>query len=176
MPVFRQQFKDFEKAKNISEIFWILKDYHIIEHIITVLGTKEDKSRLQNYKTDFQQYAKRRVYECRPPRFGPLSEAGHADIFVKVDSDYEIYTVAELEEFRQTLSYILGVSSEGVLRLCLVEKGCFQLTFQIPLFVKEEIFPLSREQEMALAAKRVIRLTCGEYQFQVSIVAVQDRD
>ena len=174
VPVFRQQFKDLEKAKSISEIFWILKDYlsffnyQIIEHIITVLGSKEDKSRLQNYKTDFQQYAKRRVYEC-PPQFGPLSEAGHADIFVKVDSEYEIYTVAEIEEFRQRLSYILGVSSEGVLHLCLVEKGCFQLTFQIPSFVKEGIFPLSREQERALAAEGVIRLTCGEYQFQVSI-------
>jgi len=95
---------------------------------------------------------------------------------VKVDSEYEIYTVAEIEEFRQTLSYILGVSSKGVLRLCLVEKGCFQLTFQIPLYVKEERFPLSREQKRALAARGMIRLTCGEYQFQVSIVAIQDRD
>ena len=109
VPVFRQQFKDLEKAKSISEIFWILKDYlsffnyQIIEHIITVLGTKEDKSRLQSYKTDFQRYAKHRVYEC-PPQFGPVSEAGHADIIVKVDSEYEIYTVAEIEEFRQRLS------------------------------------------------------------------------
>jgi len=65
VPVFRQQFKDLEKAKSISEIFWILKDYlsffnyQIIEHIITVLGTKEDKLRLQSYKTEFQHYAKR---------------------------------------------------------------------------------------------------------------------
>jgi len=174
VPVLRQRFKDLEKAKSLSEIFWIIKDYlsffnyHIIEHIIVVLGTKEDKSSLQSYKTDFQRYAKHRVYEC-PPQFGPVSEAGHADIFVKVDSEYEIYTVAEIEEFSQRLSYILGVSSEGVLHLCLVEKGCFQLTFQIPSFVKEGIFPLSREQERALAAEGVIRLTCGEYQFQVSI-------
>ena len=174
VPVFQQHFKDLEKAKSISEIFWILRDYlsffnyHIVEHIITALGSKEDKSRLQSYKTDFQHYAKRRVYEC-PPQFGPVSKAGHADIFVKVDSEYEIYTVAEIEGFRQTLSCILGVSSEGVLRLCLVEKGCFQLTFQVPSFVKEKIFPLSREQERALTSEGVIRLTCGKYQFQVSI-------
>jgi len=41
--------------------------------------------------------------------------------------------------------------------------------FQIPSFVQQEIFPLSSEQERALAAKGVIRLTCGEYQFQVSV-------
>ena len=94
---------------------------------------------------------------------------GHADIFVKIDSRYENYTLAEIVDFSQELSNLLGLSSKGVLRLCWVQKGCFQLTFQIPLFVKEEIFPLSSEQERALAAEGVIRLTCGKYQFQVSI-------
>ena len=89
----------------------------------------------------------------------------NADIFVKVDAQYENYTVAETEVFRHKLSEILRVSSQGVLRLCRVEEGCFQLTFQVPLFVQHEIFPLSREQERALKAEGVIKLTCGEYQF-----------
>jgi len=173
-PVLRQQFRNLEKAENISEIFWIFKEYispfnyHIIKHIIKMLGTGKDKDRLKEYKKIFHQYAKRRVYEC-PPQFGPESKVGHADIFVKVDSQYENYTVVEIEGFRQKLSKILQVSSQGVLYLCRVEKGCFQLVFQIPSFVQQEIFPLSREQERALAAKGVIRLTCGEYKFQVSI-------
>ena len=174
VPVFQKQLKYIEKAEDMSRIFQILHDYmsffnyHLIEHIIKALGTENDIKRLQSYKTHFQRYAKRSVYEC-PPQFGPVSEVGHADIFVKVDSVYEIYTVAEIEVFRQKLSELLNVASPSVLRLSLVEKGCFQLTFQVPLFVKEEIFPLSREQERALAAKGVIRLTCGEYQFQVSV-------
>ena len=173
-PVLRQQFKNLEKAESISDIFWILKDYmsffnyHIIKHIIKMLGTKEDKDRLKEYKKKFHQYAKRRVYEC-PPQFGPESKTGHADVFVKVDSQYENYTVTEIEGFRQKLTKILRISSQGVLRLCRVEKGCFQLLFQVPSFVQQVIFPLSREQERALAAEGVIRLTCGEYQFQVSI-------
>ena len=173
-PVLRQQFKTLEKAESISDIFWILKDYmsffnyHIIKHIIKTLGTEEDKERLREYKKKFHQYAKHRVYECLP-QYGPESKAGHADIFVKVDSQYENYTVAEIEDFRHKLSKILRVSSQGVLRLCRVEKGCFRLLFQVPSFVQQEIFPLSREQERALAAEGVISLTCGEYQFQVSI-------
>ena len=67
--------------------------------------------------------------------------------------------------FRHKLSEILRVSSQGVLRLCQVEKGCFQLTFQVPSFVQHEVFPLSREQERALKTEGVIKLTCGEYQF-----------
>ena len=173
-PVFDERLNDLQKAGDLSKVFMGLKDYmsffnyHLIEHIISVLGTEEDKAELKKYKTNFQQYAERRVYEC-PPQFGPVSEAGHADIFVKIDSRYENYTVAEIEDFTQELSDLLGVSCKGVLRLCSVEKGCFQLTFQIPTFVKEELFPLSREQERALAAEGVIRLTCGEYQFQVII-------
>ena len=46
-----------------------------------------------------------------------------------------------------------------------MEKSCFQFTFQVPSFVQQDIFPLSREQERALASKGITRLTCGEYQF-----------
>ena len=173
-PVFDQRLSDLEKAGDLLEVFMGLKDYmsffnyHLIEHIINVLGTEEVKAELKKYKTNFQLYAKRRVYEC-PPQFGPVSKLGHADIIVKIDSRYENYTLAEIEDFGQELSDLLGVSSKGVLRLCWVQKGYFQLTFQIPSFLKEKIFPLSREQEKALAAKGVIRLTCGDYQFQVSV-------
>ena len=46
-----------------------------------------------------------------------------------------------------------------------VEEGCLQLIFQVPSFVQQEIVPLSSEQERALAAEDVIRLTRGDYQF-----------
>ena len=80
---------------------------------------------------------------------------------------YENYTVAETEVFCHKLNEILRVSSEGVLRLCRVDKGCFQLMFQVPSFVQHAIFPLCKEQERALSALHVITLTCGEYLFKV---------
>ena len=94
-----------------------LKDYMSFfnyHHIIKALGTEEVKAELKKYKLKFQQYAKCRIYEC-PPHFGPVSEADHADIFVKVDSRYENYTVAEIDNFVQELSDPLRVSSQGVL-------------------------------------------------------------
>ena len=94
-----------------------------------------------------------------------LSERDHADIFVKLDSQYENYTVLEIKGFCNTLSEILHLSSQGVLRLCRVEKGCIQLIFQVPSVVQQEIFPLSRKQEEILNAKGVIKLTCADYQF-----------
>ena len=168
VPLFHYCFKELKAADTIPKVFLVLNDYfsffnyHIIQYIIKSLGTAEDKTKLQKFKEDFNQYAKRRIFECQS-EFGPVSDADHADIFVKVDAQYENYTVAEIEVFRHKLSEILRVSSQGVLRLCRVEKGCFQLTFQVPSFVQHEIFPLSREHERALRAEGVIKLTCGEY-------------
>ena len=173
-PLHRRSFS-LHMASSVPQLFLDLQDffsffnYQIIEHIIKALGTEEDKAQLQRYKDDFNQYAKRRIFEC-PPEFGAVSGADHADIFVKLDSHYDDCTVAEIELFRHKLSEIMCVSSESALRLCRVEKGCIQLLFQVPTFVQEEVFPLSTEQKRTLAAMGVMRLTCGEYQFPVNCV------
>ena len=111
---------------------------------------------------------KRRVYEC-PPEYGSKSDADHANLVVKVDSVYEDFTVKELKKFQYRLSRTLHVSPQSVLRLCRVEEGCLKLFFQVPSFVQQKIFPLSREQESALAAEAVIRLTCGGYYFAAKV-------
>ena len=175
VPLFCYCFQKLEAADTVSKIFLILKDYlsffnyHIIEHIIEELGTEEDIAELQKYKKDFAKYAKQRVFECLP-EFGLVSDADHADIFVKLDSQYDNYTVAQIEGFRNKLSEILHVSSQGILRLCRIDEGCFQMMFQVPLFAQHEIFPLSKEQENTLAALGVIKLTCGEHQFLVKLL------
>ena len=175
VPLFQYCFQRLETADTIPKVFLVLKDYlsffnyHILEQIIEELGTEKDKAELLNYKEDFKQYAKRRIFECLP-EFGPVSNIDHADIFVKLDSQYDNYTVAQIEGFRHKLSDILRVSSQNILCLCRVERGCFQLMFQVPSFVQLRIFPLSREQESGLAAIGVFRLTCGEYHFLVKLV------
>ena len=170
VPLFQYCFEELKTVDTIPKVFLVLKDYFsffnydIIEHIITVLGAEEDKANLQSYKGTFDRYAKRRIYECGP-HFGPVSDTDHADVFVKVDSRYDKFTIEEIKGFSNKLSDTLHVSSQGVLRLCRVEKGCFQLTFQVPSFVQQKVFPLSRDQEETLEAEGVIKLTCGEYQF-----------
>ena len=171
VPLFQDRLSELKAANTIPKLFLILHDYFsffnydIIEHIINVCGTNEDRAELHNYKEKFDQYARRRIYECEP-HFGPECGRDHADIFVKLDSRYDKYTVAEIKGFSRKLSKTLHLSSGGVLRLCRVEEGCFQLMFQVPSFVQQEIFPLSREQEKTLVAMGDIRLTCGEYQLR----------
>ena len=76
---------------------------------------------------------------------------------MKIDAVYQEYTLKELQKFQYRLSRALHVSPLA-LRLCQVEEGCLLLLFQVPSFVELEVFPLSSEQERALAAKGVIRL------------------
>jgi len=173
-PMLPNCYTEIMAADTISKIFIALSNYisffnyDIIDLIVNELGTQEDKQELQKYKDEFQLYAKRRVYECLP-QFGPVSKTGQANIFVKVDAHYESYTVQELRGFQQRLSNILRISSQRVLHLCRVEKGCFQLTFQVPSAVQQKIFPLSSEQERALEAEGVIKLTCGNYEFVTKV-------
>ena len=171
VPVFRDYFEELKVAKTIPKVFLVLGDcfsffnYDIIEHIIEGLGTEKDKAGLQSYKEDFNQYAKRRIFEC-PPEYGPVSDTKHATLVVKLDASYDDYTVAAIEKFRWRLSDTLHLSPKGVLCLCRVEEGCIQLTFKVPSFVTQQILPLSSEQNKALAAMDVMKLTWGEYQFR----------
>ena len=173
-PVLQTFLQELRNAGSIEDVLWFIKDYfsffnyHVIEHIVDGLGTDQDRVELQNYKKEFDEHSKRRIYEC-PPEYGPKSDADHADLVVKLDSVYEKFTVKELKKFEYRLSRIFCVSPQSVLRLCRVEEGCLQLIFQVPSFVQQEIFPLSSEQESALAAEGVIRLTCGDYQFVAKV-------
>ena len=96
-----QTSQELQNAESIEKVLCIIKDYfsffnyHVIEHIVEGLGTDQDRAELQNYKKEFDEYAKRRVYEC-PPEYGPKSNADHADLLVKLDSVYEKYTVKNI--------------------------------------------------------------------------------
>ena len=169
-----QTFQQLQKAGSIEDVLLAIKDYfsffnyHVIQHIVDKLGTEHDKIELQNYEKAFEEYSKRRIYEC-PPVYGTMSNDGHTNLVLKLDSVYEKFTVKELKKFEYRLSRIFCVSPQTVLRLCRVDEGCLQLIFQVPSFVQQEIFPLSSEQESALTAEGVIRLTCGGYEFVAKV-------
>ena len=96
----------------IGKFFLVLDDYFsffnydVIEHIIRILGTEDDKARLQRYKDDFIRYAKRRIFECLP-----RSDTAHSTVFVKLDSHYDEYTDEEIKRFCHRLSDIFDLST-----------------------------------------------------------------
>ena len=174
-PALQTFFQELRNAGSIEDVLYITRDYfsffnyRVIEHIVDGLGTDQDRVELQNYKQAFDEYSRRRIFEC-PQVYGSKSSADHVDLVLKVDCVYEKFTVKELKKFQYRLSRIFCVSPQSILRLCRVEEGCLQLIFQVPSFVQQEIFPLSNQQVSALAAEGVIRLTCGDYQFVAKVI------
>ena len=168
-PVLRHYFPQMMKAERIEEAMAIVSsycsffNYRLMEVIISKLGTAKDKDNLSNYEKDFSEYARCHVFEC-PSNLGTETD-NNAELFMTLDETYDDCTVSVLRLFVRKLAEILKLSSDAALKLCWVELGSLKLTFQIPVFVKEDIFPLSIDQKRALAGLGVVHLSCGDYHF-----------
>ena len=171
-PVLFHRLDDILNAKDIDEVFLILSDYrsffnyHIIEYIIDMLGTIEDKERLCTYKEELKYFLKRRIFECPENVCKQLDGDYKEDLVVKIgQSQYETeLCMMEISSYQQTVSDILGLNIVSLL-LCHITKGCVQLTFQIPYFVVADgkTFPLDSKQMDALKANGITSLKCGNF-------------
>ena len=168
--------EEITRAESISEIFNILSPYwnylnhEILEYIIKLYGTSDDNKRMKSYNEELQNFCKRRIFEL------PLPETGNSNgnalspkqkkFSVKINVCEDI-TCKELLRIRKRIAKVLHVKLATLIISC-VDAGCVQLTFLIPKFVAQEIFPLSDEQTSALHKDvSVVRLECGDYVFEV---------
>ena len=165
-PLLREKLKSLDLARaDIDDIKLIIIDYcsffnfRLLQFLVEALGTTTDKQKFEQYKTGFNEYAKRRIFEC-PSELGQPSDTSQANIIVKLDDHYDQCALTQLKLLEVDFCKILKITN---LTLCLITVGCLQLTFQIPWFVKREIFPLSEEQKEMLVALHVIHVTCGYY-------------
>ena len=174
-PVLRHYFPQLRQCRRIDEAMAIVADYcsffnhRIMEVIIDKFGTTTDKDNLFKYKKEFSEYARRHVFEC-PSELGAMID-GNAELFMTLDDTYDDCTVSTLQLFVRKLAEILKLSSDAAPKLCRIELGSLKLTFQIPIFVQDDIFPLSVDQKRALAGLGVIQLSCGDYQFTKEVTA-----
>lgn len=169
-PLFRDKFNEIKAAEDIDDVFDILADYvsffnfHITEHIVENLGTPDDKRLLSDYKTELESYCKRNIFEC-PSYSAP--KQGVAELVMKVEG-IEKHNMKHLAELISHVSKVISVS-QHTLQLCSVEKGCVQLNFQLPDFVKYYIFPLVEEQMSQLKMMGIILLVCDKWRYEVSM-------
>ena len=50
-----------------------------------------------------------------------------------------------------------------------VEHGCYELKFQIPVHIKDKIFPLSTDQQTELGNLGVVWIQCDEYEYHTEL-------
>ena len=175
LPPFRRQIPELRNAKTIDDAMVVIGhycsffNYHMIEHIINKLGTRQDKKNLAKYKEEFARYAERHVFEC-PSEVGSISD-GLVNMFVTLDQTFESCTVRNLELFVDDLRKILNISTGAVFKLCHVAPGSLKLTFQLSSSLLQEVFPLSDGQKSALASLdiTVTELSCEGYVYQFKV-------
>ena len=164
--------EEIKKAGSISEIFnilstyWNYLNYEILEVIIKQYGTSEDDERLRKYDEELHKFCKRRIFELPPESnngntLSPKQERLRVKLNYRKDITYE-----HLLQIRGRIAKILNIRLAALI-LSRVDEGCVQLTFLMPKFVAQEIFPLSCEQTSALSKESVIRLVCAQYIFEV---------
>ena len=168
----RHQLPKITSAGHVSldYVMSVVKDYcsffnyHIVAHVIEEFGTPQDKDNLAAYKDDFEEYAQCCVIEGSM-KIGEMSKEGFSSMIVTLDDSFDNCTLSHLNVFIADVRKALNISSDINLKLCYINRGSVKLTFQFPLSLRQDIFPLSPEQEASLAALGVMELSCGDYQF-----------
>ena len=144
---FEEDFEHLKAAKCMVEIMDIVRSYcnffsyDIIEELVRALGNEEDQKNLSKYIEEFNEYAKRKVYEC-PTELSPVTDGGQTIIYVTLDENYDDCTLIHLRLLQRKLCQILQISSKCVLRLCRIEPGSIKLVFSLPKCLLNDVFPL----------------------------------
>ena len=107
-----ESFDKLEKRETLTGLFhflngqvWNFIDYHLLEYVISEFGSQRLKQCMQQYAIDLKEYKNHAtVHEFI--QFWPTRQKppNYDDITVKLDKDPKLYTMRELDEFRQSLS------------------------------------------------------------------------
>ena len=160
--------KEIRKAESLQDAFEALEpfvsffNFEIVGLIIQRNGSQEDKINLQAYKAKFDLFCKRRICECPIELFGKSSNDGQ--IVVKLDDNFEEYTLNALKLFRKKLCGIFDIS-EHELHVLNISDGCVEITFAFASYLEETFFPLSDKLKRNLEKFGVLKVTTKNYEY-----------
>ena len=154
-PLLLQEKEKIETVKDFGSLFFILKAYYswfsfsiieaLREDFLFHEGTEEDE-KLNKYKMELYDYCKRRIFECPKSMFLKSRSEGLLPLIVKVDDDFNVYTLNHVAEFRSSMSEILRLSKH-TLQLCDVTNGCVRVVLGIPNWLAHVITIRSDQQQ-----------------------------
>ena len=154
-PLLLQEREKIEMVKDFGSLFLILKRYYswfsygmieaLRKEFLFHKETEHDE-KLNKYKADFKDYCRHRIFECPKDMFPKPHYEGFVPLILKVEDDFEMYTLKRIENFRLSISEILGFSRH-TLQLCNVTDGCVTVVFKIPSWLGDVIIITSEQQQ-----------------------------
>lgn len=160
-PIWHLIIPGLMNANNVDEIMICIGrccsfvTFRILELIVDHNGTEDDKLNVIKYKKELNTYSQQHVLK-HPLQISKLSN-GRINLFVKLDDTYEKCKIERLIEFVHNFLDVIKCSF--AIKLCCFEPqhGC-ALTFQLPFALLPYIFPLSSNNQAALANMGVDKL------------------
>ena len=165
----------FEK---VIEVLWENKkwswfDFSLLKQMIDVYCQPDDlpKEQLQLYEKKFEEYCKRRVFECPMPIEGYSSSHDESILVVKFEIEFSKLKLFQLKKVTLEISRI--INAQKVLKLLTIKDGCTELLFSLSKNATSKVFPLNSEQE-ELLAKIGVQQCClySDFEKEVSIANV----
>ena len=112
------------------------------------------QAKKQSYENAFREFAQLRVFSVigglRPLR-PPVQEGTYRQLKVKVEKDFEAFTIGRVNEFKEKIREVLHIPKDVFLKLTEVKQGCVEITFEMIGRVDNSIFEISLPKKMALA-------------------------
>ena len=177
--LFDAEISDLREATHLTSVFRIVRsrcswfNHAFLSDIVETYC--EDNKRMEkaykDYCTHLQRYCKNRVKIC-PLRNG-FGFQGKKDkkMIVKVDREWEVIQIQQLEEVVCSLARILKVRRD-ILKLACAEKGCVKLTLLVPSYIPDALFPLTTEQETTVLEMGVMEFQCETHHFSCQVFFV----
>ena len=173
--LFESEVPALHRKKTLNDVFQVIADYcswfnhSLIGDIIEVFCSDDEDVRKthREFCSQLQKYCKNRTCKCSLKNGFGFGRKRNAHVTLKTDSEWSTIRIDQLEEVKCNLAKVLKVQPHS-LYLLSAKYGCVQLTFLIPEFVAEAIFPLSTELEAVLTEEGILELHCGDYHYKSS--------
>ena len=151
----KEDIECLRRSASVADVFCALHpfksffNYEVIERIAKNFGSKEDRQRIEEYVSKFNQFCERSVFEVPPNIFHDSDPRPGEKVFSIKFTPEEHASLGDIANVRWKLANILGIDILA-LQLCSITDGCVCLRFLISAQVAEEIFPLSQSVRSAL--------------------------
>ena len=156
--------------------YWTFFNYTLLESVINAY-CESLTEKLKSYKSDFQDYCKRRLYEvpCDVLQAELPPNDSQSILCVKLDDTFSIAKpVSDFLEIQHRLSKILDVEH---LHLIHIKEGCIELTFRY--FTKENIIlsiVTDENKQICLQNLGVLWLSSGEQALKLRAEIVEEKE
>ena len=150
-PLMHEAEMELKTAKSIESAFLVLRPYmsffnfELLEHIIEseMLCSDDDRIRMKEYRSKFERYCKRKVFEVPYDAIGQITsnlKTPKKETFAVLITDDE-KDLIDVKKAEGKFATLLNVRP-STLYLHKIDVGCLLLVFSVPEFVAQNLFPL----------------------------------